>query len=198
MFVNITRDWQKAVSKPFDNRQLHQPDSKKFIAGISQNIIIFVIAPKKTFMPYTMKYKSDIKDIESIAGTWTGKVSQVLFGKNIEFDIKLDLQEDDCKVVGKAVLDVSNLQVKDESGNPLEPATLSITGAFYENRFLHLNYKNQDEPLQFGFIVIDLFENIIKPEQMMKGLFIGYGPKSKKVINGEVVLRKTQTPNPSF
>ena len=149
-------------------------------------------------MPYTMKYKSDIKDIESIAGTWTGKVSQVLFGKNIEFDIKLDLQEDDCKVVGKAVLDVSNLQVKDESGNPLEPATLSITGAFYENRFLHLNYKNQDEPLQFGFIVIDLFENIIKPEQMMKGLFIGYGPKSKKVINGEVVLRKTQTPNPSF
>ncbi len=139
-----------------------------------------------------MEHKVGINNLKSIAGNWTGKVRQVMLGQDVEIYVDMDLQGDGDKVMGMARLDVSHIQLKDESGQPLKPATVSINGAFYENRFLHLNYKNPDEPLQFGYIVIDLYENSIKAnDYIIKGLLIGYGPKSKKIINGEIVLKKS-------
>jgi len=141
-----------------------------------------------------MEHKISINNPKSIEGNWIGKVSQVMLGQDVEILIAMDLKEDGGKITGTASLDVSHLTLKDESGNPLvlEPAILAIDGGFYERRFLHLNYKNPKEPLQFGYIVIDLYENNIKPDnQTIKGLLIGYGPKSKKIINGEIILKKS-------
>ena len=137
-----------------------------------------------------MEYKTSVNDVESIVGTWTGKVKQVLFGKDIEYDVKLDLRQDGDKITGNAILGLSDMHLEDEAGNPIQSAAVSINGIFYENRFLQLNYKNSSEIHQFGYIVIDLYDSTIKPDHTIKGLFIGYGPKSKKVINGEVVFKK--------
>ena len=137
-----------------------------------------------------MEFKTSVNDVESIAGTWTGKVKQLLFGKDIEYDVKLDLQQDGDNVTGNAILGLSDTHLEDESGNPIQSSAVSVNGVFYENRFLRLNYTTPNENLQFGYIVIDLYENAIKPDYIIKGLFIGYGPKSKKSINGEIILTK--------
>jgi hypothetical protein len=140
-----------------------------------------------------MEHNINISNPNSIVGIWKGKVSQVMFGQDVEILITMDLLEVGDKIAGTASLDVSNIKLKDEAGNllVLEPATLDIEGGYYENRFLQLNYKNPNESLQFGYIVIDLYENSIKADDhFIKGLLIGYGPRSKKIINGEIILKK--------
>src|ERR1700722_18409663 len=111
-----------------------------------------------------MENKLNITKPNSIVGNWIGKVKQIMLGQEVEIVVNMDLRQQNDKITGTARLDVSHIHLKDDSGKPLEPATLTIEGSFYENRFLRLDYKNPKEPLQFGYIVIDLFENSIKAD----------------------------------
>jgi hypothetical protein len=63
----------------------------------------------------------------------------------------------------------------------------SCKGGFYENRFLQLEYSNDDpKKIQFGVYILELLPNA----DSLNGKFAGYGSTTQKIVIGDIFFSK--------
>ena len=72
-----------------------------------------------------------------------------------------------------------------------ETRTIEVTGSFYDDRFLRLDYKNKDPAIiQYGLAILELLPTANK----LEGKFLGYGPIAKRLVAGGITLEKAGNP----
>ena len=72
-------------------------------------------------------------------------------------------------------------------GNNMGMMSVILEGGYRNDRFLKMDYHNKDtDIIQFGTFILELSEDKLT----LKGNFLGYGPYSKKIVDGTVELTK--------
>jgi len=72
-------------------------------------------------------------------------------------------------------------------GDKGEEIQINLKGGFYDNRFLKLDYADNDPCIiQFGIMLFELNAEA----NLLAGRYLGYGRQSQKINSGEIVLQK--------
>jgi len=136
-----------------------------------------------------MEKQAMIDSAKGIEGRWTGTVKQQLEDRDIEFSIDMELQSDGDLLTGTSIINLSGMSAENRNRGYDQVHALLVEGALNHNRFLFLTYENSDDTvLQFGNIILEFTNPIGERSSAMAGKFIGFGPNSKQLVSGEVVL----------
>ena len=121
------------------------------------------------------KVKSQIRD--AVYGNWKGHYKQTLNGNMLSINLSMDLKVSSTGVItGKAKVPYGD-----------ETFELDIKGGFYSERFLKMDYENQNKSvLQFGAFIFKLSDN----SKRLAGNFVGSGHVSGDIIGGNAILEK--------
>lgn len=146
------------------------------VATILASIITLLIKE------YLDKRKESYKRIDDqirdvVYGKWKGTFQQVFNDslQTIDFEMELKVSSRG-KVIGTGKYLFEN-----------EVYVVNISGGFYSNRFLKMDYENSNKAiLQFGSFVFKLSDGA----KTLNGHFVGYGHLSGKVIGGNAILHK--------
>ncbi len=129
------------------------------------------------------KTRSDV-----LTGIWEGIFNQAYGHEDLllEYPIVMDLS-----VRGKKVFGVFSIKTKffdkDIQKYTTIRAHFDVTGGFYYEQFLQLNYISRDHAkIQFGSIIFEL-----DAEGKLKGRFVGYGRKTRDIVFGTIQLEKS-------
>ncbi len=114
---------------------------------------------------------------EAVHGKWKGSYEQMLEGSHRTIDLTIELKvTTHGTIVGKAKVPYKN-----------ELFEMNITGGFYSDSFLKMDYENSERAiLQFGAFVFKLSDDSRK----LTGCFVGYGQVSGAIISGNATLKK--------
>ena len=126
--------------------------------------------------------KSDTGRITAINGEWRGTVHQYKYfdGKPVDFPIELKLYVTTNKDFSGSVA-IKLPQVG--------KINFTVTGGFLHDRFVQFFYNSADpETIQFGSAILELDSD--GKRKGLNGYWIGYGAKSKAIVNGELSVRK--------
>jgi hypothetical protein len=158
---------------------------------MDKKLLIAIIASITTLLSpiLTLYIKKNIDDNtekkqslqnEVIIGRWVGTTSQKLHNKDVEFKIDFLFKNENNKLTGLCTVNLSETKT-------VGLETFVINGGLYMKRFLRIEYNNNDpDMLQFGYFLLELSPLGKK----LNGNFVGYGPESKEIICGKVVLEK--------
>jgi hypothetical protein len=124
------------------------------------------------------KYRPiDVNDRRIVHGKWKGYFKQIFNGQEITVELMLRINVSSTGMIkGTANFTFENKRVD-----------IKVNGGFYLRDFLKMNYYNsQTDIVQFGAFVF----KINYQSKKLIGHFVGYGPKSEKVISGPANLEK--------
>ncbi len=117
---------------------------------------------------------------EKIRGKWVGTTRQKFHDRDAEFKISFIFKSENNKLKGECVVDLRETKI-------INLETFVIHGGLSDNRFLKIEYNNDDPNMtQFGYFLLELSPS----GKNLNGCFVGYGPESKEVICGNVALEK--------
>jgi hypothetical protein len=118
------------------------------------------------------KYKRD-----AINGRWKGFFEQRLKDELITYQFNLEFTVSKSGSISGKV----NLPYKDEI------FYIDITGGFYSESFLKMDYQNSNKEItQFGAFVLKIADDCRK----LEGYYVGYGHKTGTITAGHSVIEK--------
>ena len=117
---------------------------------------------------------------KTLAGTWRGEMKQLRPDGALVAEVSITLAATRHIVSGSG-------QIQYSSNGQNKFVAFEMKGGFQHDRFLELTYKNSRESArQFGSIMLELdYEG-----QSFTGKFVGFGAETKRIVAGEVELKK--------
>ncbi|MEM6359651.1 MAG: hypothetical protein AAF731_06145 [Bacteroidota bacterium] len=148
------------------------------ITLVTALVSLSYIVIEKDLIPNFRKRKL----LEKFTGKWKGDLHQKAEKgqENLPQQIAITMKRNKNKVKGKLTFVIEN----NSSGYLTE---FNITGSIKHDRFLDLEYQNEDlNKLSFGSMVLE----INPTNNELNGKLIGFGAKSKKIINGNIKVTR--------
>ena len=130
-----------------------------------------------------------MKNIPDISGNWIGHDHQLRRGKPVISKIQCTFSQEGDKVSGKMVF------INDPVENPIYISNdklvngliVSIQGQWVNGKILNASwFPENEEDLNCGAFCLELMHNGDK----LAGKFIGFGPISHAIVNGELILAR--------
>jgi hypothetical protein len=141
------------------------------LTGVIVSPIVSKFIENKSFYPISRDRR------KKMAGKWKGKVNQ--YEKDVitrSIEVELDLTIKGKEVRGTGMVNSEGLH------------QVSLKGFFRNDRFLKMDYQNDDESVvQFGCFVFGLGDD----SKSLTGKFVGYGHVARKIVNGECHFEKS-------
>ena len=149
------------------------------ILGATSTIVAIILTPiaqqyfeSKIFFPISKDRR------KCLEGDWQGIVRQAVSVTEFNpINCMLNFKIKGRKVIGTGIITIK----------PDEMYRVSLNGSFRNDRFLKMDYQNDDSNvLQFGSFIFHLSDD----SKELDGRFVGYGFKSKSIIHGTCLFRK--------
>jgi hypothetical protein len=116
----------------------------------------------------------------ALEGLWVGSIDQKNGFYKGSYPFKMNLKINKKKIIGILMIDA-------EVKGKIYKAEFQCVGGFQNDRFLKLDYKNEDlTKYHFGSIILEMTDTA---DQLI-GAGVGYGPWSKKAVYGTYELHK--------
>jgi hypothetical protein len=144
---------------------------KILISGISTTVGLIGGTVLKTYIENKSLFNLSKGRKKKLNGNWVGHFTQ---NKDSFSDFNIDLKVGRKKISGTGTIGFNKGKV-------------SLYGGYRNDRFLKLDYQNIDnEIIQFGTIILELSPD----NESLNGEFLGYGPKAKKIVAGNIEMKK--------
>jgi hypothetical protein len=127
---------------------------------------------------------------EALKGLWAGELQQPLHAwGEVRTTVTLTIDASRKKVSGDAIVRADIASPPKDVPQKIVMA-IRMIGGFHHDRFLLLEYVNaKGDARQFGSFLLELSLD----EKTLMGHFIGYGPFSKALVQGEAMLKRVDT-----